>query len=175
MGRCRLGHAVVWFGLEGMNQIGKLHGILDEEHRYVVADQFPVAFVGIELHGKTMGVACGVFRAAFAGDCGKTREHGCDFAFLGEWCRVRVLGQCVVGFEVAVRSRATGMDEMLLWGIVPTKSSLAPACFAATSLVLSTSSLPWSCSRDDRAGFFLRAMILLQGRGVKLRAKSASS
>jgi hypothetical protein len=57
-------------------KVGKLHRVLDEEHRHVVADQIPVAFVGIELDGETTHVARSVHRASTAGHGGKAHEDG---------------------------------------------------------------------------------------------------
>jgi hypothetical protein len=37
--------SVVGLGLHRMHEVGELHRVLDEEHRHVVADQVPVAFV----------------------------------------------------------------------------------------------------------------------------------
>ena len=55
--------AAVGLRLHGVNDVGKLDCILDEEHRDVVADDVPVAFLGIELDGKSAHVAGKVERA----------------------------------------------------------------------------------------------------------------
>ena len=73
--RCRLRDRVVRFRLYRMHQVRKLHRILDEEHRDVVAHEIPVAFVGVELDGKAAHVARGVDRAALAGHGGEAHEH----------------------------------------------------------------------------------------------------
>ena len=39
-----------------MDEVGELDGILDEENRDVVADQVPVAFLGVKLDGKAAHV-----------------------------------------------------------------------------------------------------------------------
>ncbi|MPN00937.1 hypothetical protein SDC9_148135 [bioreactor metagenome] len=57
-----------------MHQIGKLHRVLNEEHRNVVAHQIPVALVGIELDGKAAHVARRVHRARAARHRGKAHE-----------------------------------------------------------------------------------------------------
>ncbi len=44
-----------WFN--GMDQVWKLYGVLNEEHWRVIAHQIPVTFIGIELDGKTPNVA----------------------------------------------------------------------------------------------------------------------
>ena len=99
--RC-LRHSVMWFWLDGMNQIGKLHRILDEEYRHVITDHVPVSFVGIKLYCEATHIARGVFRTALAGHCGKAHEYGCDFSFLGERSCANVLGKRVIGFKVSV-------------------------------------------------------------------------
>jgi hypothetical protein len=53
----RLGKTTVWLLLGGMHEVGKLDGILNEEHRNVVTDDVPVALFGVELHGKSAHVA----------------------------------------------------------------------------------------------------------------------
>ena len=57
----------MWFRLDCMDQVGKLHRILDDEHRNVVADQVLVAFVGIEFHREATNIPRRVFRTAFSG------------------------------------------------------------------------------------------------------------
>ena len=51
-----LRHREVRLGLGRMHEIGKLHRVLDEEDRDVVADEIPVAFVRVELHGKATDI-----------------------------------------------------------------------------------------------------------------------
>ena len=60
------GMAVVGFGLDRLNQIRKLDGVRDKNDRHVVADQIPIAFVGIELDRKAAHVLGGIFRASLA-------------------------------------------------------------------------------------------------------------
>ena len=79
-----LRHAVVRLGLDRMDEVGKLHRVLDEEHRHVVPYQVPVAFVGIEFHRETAHVARGVLRSAFAGHGREADEHRRALAFFGE-------------------------------------------------------------------------------------------
>ena len=51
-----------------MDEVGELDRVLDEEDRHVVADEIPVAFVGVELDREPAYVARGVGRPAGAGD-----------------------------------------------------------------------------------------------------------
>ena len=55
--RLRLRKSAVGFGLDGVDDIGKLDGVLNEEHRDVVADEVPVTLFGIDLDGKAANVA----------------------------------------------------------------------------------------------------------------------
>ena len=81
----RLRHAMMRFRFHGMDQVGKLHCVLDKEDRDVVAYQVPVAFVGIELDCESANVARGIDRSAFAGDCGKANKHRRALAGLCEY------------------------------------------------------------------------------------------
>ena len=109
----RLRHLVVRLGLDGMHQVGKLHCILDEKHRHVVADQVPVALVGVELHGEAANVARSVLGAALAGHGGKANEDRRDLAGFLEWRGLGVLRQRLVALEESVRTGAPGMDDAL--------------------------------------------------------------
>ena len=87
----RLRHRVMRLGLHRVDQVGELHRVLDEEHRDVVADEVPVAFVGVELHGEAAHVARGVGGAALARHGGEAHEHRRALAGLGEQRRAREL------------------------------------------------------------------------------------
>ncbi|MNL09835.1 hypothetical protein D3C87_1306100 [compost metagenome] len=61
--------------LDHVVEVRKTQRIAKEKHRGVVADDVPVAFVGVELHRETTDVALGVGGAAFTGHRGKTHEQ----------------------------------------------------------------------------------------------------
>jgi len=64
--------------LRGVDQVGELDAILDEEDRHVVADQIHVPFRGVELHREAADVAHGVRGAAGAAgayDGGEPHEY----------------------------------------------------------------------------------------------------
>ena len=105
--------AAVGLHLHGMDQVRKLDGVLDEEHRDVVADQIPVAFLGVELDGEAAHVARRIDRARAARDRREAHEHlglladlGQDF---GARCRLQRFGQ----LEIAVGARATRVHDPL--------------------------------------------------------------
>jgi hypothetical protein len=68
VGRLRLREAAVGLRLHRVDQVGELDRVLDEEHRDVVADEVPVALLGVELDGEAADVAGEVERALAAGD-----------------------------------------------------------------------------------------------------------
>ena len=108
-----LRHRVVRLGLHRVHQIRELHRILDEEHRDVVADEIPVAFVRIELDGEAAHIARRVGGAAFAGDRREAHEYRRAFAGLRKDGRPRQLGERFVALEESVRTRAAGMHDAL--------------------------------------------------------------
>ncbi len=113
VGRLRLRDLVVRLGFHRVDEVGELDGVLDEEHRHVVADQVEVALVGVELGGEAAHVTHGVRRAARALHGGEAHEHRRLLAFGGE---ERGLGQpAVVGVadEHAVRRGTAGMHDAL--------------------------------------------------------------
>ena len=60
---------------DGMVEVGEFKRVTQEEDRGIVADQVPVAFFGVELHGKTADIAFGIGRAAFTGHGGKAHKQ----------------------------------------------------------------------------------------------------
>ena len=72
--RLRLREGAVGLRLHRMDQVGKLDRVLDEEDRDVVADEVPVAFLGVELDGEAAHVARQVERALAAGDGREAHE-----------------------------------------------------------------------------------------------------
>ena len=96
-----------------MHQVWKLHCVLNEENRHVVADQIPVALVGVELHGETAYVACRVFGSPLAGHGRKTHKHRCDLAGLLERRGFGHRSHGLVGFEKAVGARAACVHDAL--------------------------------------------------------------
>src|SRR5690606_18891904 len=58
-----------------MNEIRKLDRVAHEEHRRVVANQIPVAFLSVEFQGKAAHIALSVRSPHLAGNSGKTCQH----------------------------------------------------------------------------------------------------
>jgi hypothetical protein len=56
-------------------EVGEAQGIAEKEHRRVVADNVPIAFLGVELDRETANVPLGIGRAALARHGGKAHEE----------------------------------------------------------------------------------------------------
>src|ERR1700716_4525288 len=72
----RRGRTYVGFGmaLVRMDEVGKLERVAHEEHRRVVADHVPVAFLGVEPQREAAYVALSVGGAALASDGREAQE-----------------------------------------------------------------------------------------------------
>ena len=64
----------------GVDEVGELGGVSDEEDGGVVAGHVPVTFLGVELAGETSGISLGVCGTLLASDSGETKEHGGSLA-----------------------------------------------------------------------------------------------
>ena len=60
--------------LHRVDQVRKLDRVLNEENRYVVADDVPVALLRVELHGEAPDVAGEIDRSLASGDGRKSDE-----------------------------------------------------------------------------------------------------
>ena len=99
--------------LLGVDELGELVRVADEEHRGVVAHHVPVALLGVELEGKAAHVALRVRGAALAGHGGEAQERLGLLADLGEKRGARVARHVVGDGKGAVRRRALGVHHAL--------------------------------------------------------------
>src|SRR5690606_26975213 len=86
--------------------------IANEEHRRVVADQVPVAFLSVELDGEAAHVALGVSSTHLTGNGGETQQQRRLGARL-EGLRLGVLGNVARDLHRAVGTPALGMHGTL--------------------------------------------------------------
>jgi hypothetical protein len=113
---CRLAcrDLIVRLRLDRVHKVGELDGVLDEEHRDVVADNVPVALVGVELDSETADIANGVGTATGALDSGETDKGGGRTRGVGEDGSLGVLlGPIVVNLEDTVGTGTTSVDDTL--------------------------------------------------------------
>jgi len=94
-------------------EIGKLERVAQVEHRGVVADQVPVALLGVETHGEAADVTLGIRRATLTGDGGEAQEHIGLLADLGEDLRPGVGGDVMGDGEGTVGRGAFRMHASL--------------------------------------------------------------
>src|ERR1017187_645237 len=85
-----------------MDEVGKLDGVADEEHRQVVAHQVPVALLGAELHGESARAPSDLRRVTAAGDRRETDAQRSALSLLLEQLGTRVFG-CKLVADLAVR------------------------------------------------------------------------
>jgi hypothetical protein len=75
--------------LLSVDEVREFVGIAHEEHRRVVADQMPIAFLGIEFQCEAAHVALGIGRAEFARE-GREARDSSVLACTWPWC----IGKC---------------------------------------------------------------------------------
>ena len=99
--------------LDRVVEVGEAQRIAEEEHRRVVADDVPVAFLGVELERSAADVALGVGGAALAGDGREAGEHRRLLADLGKDLRLGKARDVVRHREGAVGAPALCMHAAL--------------------------------------------------------------
>ena len=98
----------------GVDEVRELDAVLDEEDGRVVAHQVPVAFLGVELHGKAPRIPRGVGGALRSGHGGEADEEGRLLALGREELGLGVLRDIrVCDFEFPVGARAYRVDDAL--------------------------------------------------------------
>jgi hypothetical protein len=108
-----LRHFSVRLRLAGMNKIRKLHAVLDEKHRYVVSNDVPIAFFGVELDGEASDISNCVGRSSRAEDGTEAEEDGSLSGCVGEDSGRRVLLQALVHLKGSESSGATSVNDSL--------------------------------------------------------------
>src|SRR5450759_3804515 len=109
----RLRKAAVGFHFYGMDEIGKFDGILDEEDRDIVADQVPVAFLGIKFDSKSAHVARGIHGSCAACHSRYPRKHGSSLTSLGKNFSGGVGFQRLGQLKKSMCARGSGMHDAL--------------------------------------------------------------
>ena len=109
----RLRKAAVRLGLHGVDEVGELDRVLDEEDGDVVADDVPVALLRVELDREAADVAGEVDRALAAGDRGEPHERGRALARTLEQVGPREVGERLVVLEEPVGAVAAGVHDSL--------------------------------------------------------------
>ena len=93
-----------------VDEIRKLERIADKEHRRVIADDVPVALLGVELDREAAHVALGIGRAALARHRRESHEKRRFLADLREHLRLRVARDIVRDLQRAECARTFCVD-----------------------------------------------------------------
>jgi len=84
-------HVRLRVALLGVNEVGELQRIANEEDGRVVANQVPDAFFRVELERKAAGIPGGIREPRFAGDGGESGEDGGSLSdFAEEGCLAKI-------------------------------------------------------------------------------------
>ncbi len=111
--RGRLRIATIGLHLHGVDDVGKLDRILDEEDRDVVADQVEVAFRRVELDGKSANVARCVAGTGAARHGRKAyKDRGLDLWILQKR-RARQLRHRLIRLKKSMRAGSARVDDAL--------------------------------------------------------------
>lgn len=97
----------------GVDEVRELDTVLDEEHRGVIADQVPVAFLSVETHCEATRIALGVGAATLAANGGKAHKGFGLLADSREQLGLGVFADVVGDGEGAVSAGAFGMHDAL--------------------------------------------------------------
>ena len=99
--------------LDGMIEVRKLERVTQEENRCIVADQVPVAFLGIKLHGKTADITFGIGGATFTGHGGKANKKVGLFTHCRKDFGFGIAGNIMGNSKCTVGTRTFGMHTPL--------------------------------------------------------------
>src|SRR5271156_6501704 len=111
VGSLRLRKAAVGLLLSGVDQVGKLDRVLYEKYRNVVADDVPVTFLGVKLHGEAAHVSREIGRSFVARYGREPDERWCLLSWPLKQVGARKLSQRLVIFEIAVFAEASSMNN----------------------------------------------------------------
>ena len=118
VGRLGLRESSIRFRFGRMDQIGKLDGVLNKEHRNVIPDNVPIAFLRVKLYSEAANISRQVCRAFTAGDGREPHEGGGLLARALEDVGLGNVGERLVVLEVAMSAKAAGMDDPLRYALV---------------------------------------------------------
>src|SRR5664279_5733190 len=112
---CRRGlrEAPIGLHLHRVDEVREFDRVLNEKDRDIVADQIPVAFLGIELDGKTANVPWSIDRTGSARDSRESCEEFGALTAFGQDLRGRISAKRLCECEIAMHSGPAGMHNAL--------------------------------------------------------------
>ncbi len=109
----RLRITSIGFHLDGMDQVRKLHGVLNEEDGNVVPDHIEVAFLGVKLNGESAHVARQVDGTSSTGYGRKAGEYRRFDARIGKEVSASHVRHRLIRLEISMRRGAARMHDAL--------------------------------------------------------------
>jgi hypothetical protein len=94
-----------------MNDIRKLHSILNEEDRNVIPDDIPIALLGIKFDSKSSHISNGIGASAGSENGGESEEDGCRARSISEHTGGGDICCAFVEFEGTESTYTSGMDN----------------------------------------------------------------
>ena len=67
----------IWLRLDCVDDVWEFDRVLDEEDRYIVANNIPITLISVELHGEATDISDGVGTASTSLYCGEAQENRC--------------------------------------------------------------------------------------------------
>jgi hypothetical protein len=96
--------------LLGVDKVGELGGVAQEEDRSVVENPIEIAFIGADFDSETAGVTGSVRRAILSTNGRETNSSTSPVADLFEEGGASEIGDVIGYFEMAVRAGTLGMN-----------------------------------------------------------------
>lgn len=105
----------VGFGIrfQGVDHVGELHAVADEEDGEVVANEIEVAFSGVELDGKTTRISESLGAATLVDDGGETNNDGSLDTGSSEKISTSEVGNVMSDFKETLCTGTSGMHNPL--------------------------------------------------------------
>ena len=103
--------ALICFHFYGVNKIGKLNRILNEENRDIITYQIPIAFLSVKFSCKATNIARRVHRTRSTRNSGKPDENIAFCALLLKKVSASELWNGICAFKYAMGRTATGVND----------------------------------------------------------------
>src|SRR5271170_3751326 len=113
-----LRESAVRFDLHGMNQVRKLHGILDKKYGNIISDQVEVTFRRVELNREPSYVACQVGGSALTRNRGKPDKNGSLDRWIGEKCGLGELLHRMVWLKISMSAGPACLNDTFRCALV---------------------------------------------------------
>jgi len=147
-----LGDLVVGLRLSSMDHIRELNSILNEEDRYVIADNIPVSFRRVKLKSKATDIANCIGTATASQDSRESLKDWSPTTSIGQDWSTSVLLQTFVHLEGTESASATGVDDTF-WDSLVVEAGSISVLYPPKAVPVATQDVP---------SYFLPSHVVLQ-------------